>query len=218
MGTSSSNRCTGRGDAPQNASSGDQLTAECGLIEVHIRELRQLFDSLDPAPFHEKDLDRTAEEYIVESLKELPSRAASALVIYLDQPAGVADEGRVVGEAIRVYFGRRAQLLRRQLRQLLRRGLVSLGIGSAVLSTFVVLGQVIGRLMDESALSPLLKESLLIGGWVAMWRPLEIFLYDWWPIVGERRIYDRLSRIKVRIIYTGAESTDISDTRVGARN
>ena len=22
----------------------------------------------------------------------------------------------------------------------------------------------------------------MIGGWVALWRPLEIFLYDWWPI------------------------------------
>jgi len=26
------------------------------------------------------------------------------------------------------------------------------------------------------------RESLLVGGAVAPWRPLEIFLYDWWPI------------------------------------
>jgi len=33
-----------------------------------------------------------------------------------------------------------------------------------------------------------------------MWRPLEIFLYDWWPILGQRRVYDRLSRIPVRLL------------------
>jgi hypothetical protein len=26
--------------------------------------------------------------------------------------------------------------------------------------------------------STLAKESLLVGGWVAMWRPLQIFLYE----------------------------------------
>jgi hypothetical protein len=34
-----------------------------------------------------------------------------------------------------------------------------------------------------------------------MWKPFEVFLYDWWPIVGERRLYERLSRIKVQIIH-----------------
>jgi hypothetical protein len=34
-----------------------------------------------------------------------------------------------------------------------------------------------------------------------MWRPLEIFLYDWWPIRAEARLYDRLSAMPVRIAY-----------------
>jgi hypothetical protein len=42
----------------------------------------------------------------------------------------------------------------------------------------------------------------VIGGWVAMWRPLEIFLYDWWPIVAERKLFDRLSTMPVRITFT----------------
>jgi hypothetical protein len=45
----------------------------------------------------------------------------------------------------------------------------------------------------------LFEQGLLIVGRVAMWRPLEIFLYDWWPILGERRIHDGLSRMQVRI-------------------
>ena len=35
-----------------------------------------------------------------------------------------------------------------------------------------------------------------------MWRPMEIFLYDWWPIRAEARLFDRLSAMPVRIAYT----------------
>jgi hypothetical protein len=55
--------------------------------------------------------------------------------------------------------------------------------------------------MGDTGFVSLLRESMLIVGWVAMWRPLEIFLYDWWPIASERRLHDRLSRISVRIVY-----------------
>ena len=53
-----------------------------------------------------------------------------------------------------------------------------------------------------------LRESLLIGGWVAMWRPLEVFLYDWWPIRAEARLYDRLAAMPVRIQYAIDENSD----------
>ena len=54
----------------------------------------------------------------------------------------------------------------------------------------------------------LLKESVLIGGWVAMWRPIEIFLYDWWPILAEARLYDRLAAMPVRIQYSSTAASD----------
>jgi hypothetical protein len=194
---------------PRLERSGDQAVAGGCIIEMRLRELSQLFDSLDHSPFREKDLDRNADEYIVDSIKELPSRAPCELVIYLDQPASLPNEGNVIEEAIHVHFARRAQVLRRELRQLLRRGWLSLGIGLSFLITFFLIGQFIRHIMGEGQWPTLLRESLLIGGWVAMWKPLEIFLYDWWPILGERRIQDRLSRIKTRIVYAASERADL---------
>jgi hypothetical protein len=46
----------------------------------------------------------------------------------------------------------------------------------------------------------LIENSLVIGAWVALWRPIEIFLYDWWPIRAEARLFDRLSQMEVRTI------------------
>ena len=72
------------------------LPAGCQLIEVHVADLKQLFHSLDPTPFRERDLDPKAEEFIA--------------------------------------------------------------------------------------------------------RPLEVFLYDWWPIRAEARLMDRLSAMAVRVV------------------
>ena len=169
-----------------------------GGIDVRVRELAQLFDTMDPSPFREQDLASSAEEYIVDSARELPRRAPLELHIHLDQapPAAVATAAE---NAIRTHFARRASQLHRSMIELLRDGVVSLVIGIAFLVVFFVSGQAVVRMLGNNPWSTLARESLLIGGWVAMWRPLEIFLYLWWPILRERRLHDRLSRMPVQI-------------------
>lgn len=179
-------------------------TANAVTISLRLRELSQLFDSLDPSPFHEQDLARNAENYIVESAKELHATVPSELVVYLDQPSPGGNEERVLENAVRTHFTRRALHLRRNLRELMRHGVISLGIGLTFLILFFIIGQAVVRAMGENPWSTLARESLLIGGWVAMWRPLEIFLYQWWPILGERRLHERLSRLQVRVVVGGS--------------
>jgi hypothetical protein len=191
-----------RGGSTRGEGNNDSVQANRGSIKMHLRKVEQLFDSLDHSPFREKDLDRNAEEYIVESIKELPSKAGCEIVIYLDERIESDAEKNAIKDAIHIHFSRRAQVSQQKLRQLLRRGWISLGIGLSFLITFYLLGQFIREISGERQWTTLLHESLLIGGWVAMWKPLEIFLYDWWPLVGERRLYTRLSRIQIQIIQT----------------
>jgi hypothetical protein len=186
------------------AREGQARPIDAGVIEVHVRELHQLFDSLDPSPFHERDLDRNFEEYVTISAKELPSKRPAALVVYVDVPAASPDEAAIPESAIREHFARRAELTRRELRQLLRRGWISLAIGLSVLAAGVFGGLAANRL--EGPLGKLIGESLLIGGWVAMWRPMEILLYDWWGVRGEQRVFERLARVPVRILHAGRKS------------
>lgn len=169
-------------------------------IEVRLREMDQLFDSMDPCPFYEKDLDRNAEQYIVESLREIATQTPAAVVVHLDKPAGMVDEERVVGDAIRSHFVCKSQVSRQKLHLLFGRGWISLGIGSSFLAAMLTAAESVEVWIGAEPVATVLRESLFIGGWVAMWRPLEIFLYDWWPILGQRRVYDRLSRIPVRLL------------------
>jgi hypothetical protein len=180
---------------------GDEIPAKSVIIEVRVAELRQLFNSIDPAPFRERDLDPKVEEFIVEWSQEVPHHHPIALLVRLDAPASPQDEGALLRDAVHQFFAQRAESYRRRLRHLFHTGRISLVIGLAALTVFSILGQAVVGWTGGSGLGNLLHESLLIGGWVAMWRPLQVFLYDWWPIRAEARLSDRLAAMPVRISY-----------------
>jgi hypothetical protein len=103
-----------------------------------------------------------------------------------------------VGEALGNYFTYRAEHMQREFRQLMQRGRSSLMIGLGFLAVCLLVAEQIGR-FDSGTFTTILRESVIIGGWVAMWRPLEIFLYDWWPLIQRQRLFEKLARAEVRI-------------------
>ncbi|HVJ28989.1 MAG TPA: hypothetical protein VNA66_01660 [Gammaproteobacteria bacterium] len=179
---------------------GDPLPAGCDSpIEVHVPELRSLFNAIDPAPFNDRDLDPSAEEFIVNWSKDLPREAPLALLVHLDRPCNLADAAEVLREAVHRFFAERARSERRRLRELFARGRVSLVIALAFVALTITATRLAAASWLVSGFGRILDESLLIVGWVAMWRPLEIFLYDWWPIRADARLFERLARMPVRV-------------------
>ena len=189
-------------------SAGDPLPPKCAIIEVHVAELKQLFNSIDPSPFRNRDLDPKAEEFIVGWAKDMPRDAPLALVVDLDRPAGLPDEAAVLRDAIHEFFRQRARTYWQRLRDLFRVGRTSLVIGLIALAAAIALGDFLASLMKGSRIGEIVRESLTIGGWVSMWRPLEIFLYDWWPVRREARLSDRLAAMPVRIRYMDAAAPE----------
>jgi hypothetical protein len=174
-------------------------------IMLRLRELAQLFNSMDPSPFVDRDLDADAEEYIVSWARELPSGGDLELVIQLSTPSP-ADRVAGVEDAVRRYFTTRAAIKRLEFGQMMRRGRLSLVVGSVFLASCLLLGQLVAS-SGAGAVAAIVREGLTIAGWVAMWRPLEIYLYDWWPLFEERRRLDLLAKIHVRIVMPQAEAT-----------
>jgi hypothetical protein len=187
---------------------GDVIPPDSRVIEVRVAELRQLFNAIDPSPFRERDLYPRAEEFIVDWSRDFPADARLALLVHLDRAPGRTDEAVVLRDAIHEFFGERAARTRRRLRELFRRGRISLAIGLTCLAVSIGIGDALTVFFPGSRWTEIVRESLLIGGWVAMWRPLEVFLYDWWPIRAEVRLCDRLSKMPVRIVYRADASSD----------
>jgi hypothetical protein len=167
-------------------------------IELRLHEVAQLFNSMDPTPFHYKDLDPDAEEFIESWALEFPPDSRFQITVHLQQMPPEGDPGALVAEAIHNFFDYKAELSRRELHQLLLQGRTSLVIGLAFLALCLLAANAIGEFASGTVLT-IGRESLTIGGWVAMWRPIQIFLYDWWPLSRRGRIYRNLAHAQVRV-------------------
>lgn len=168
------------------------------LIELRLEAVDQFFNTLDPAPFHHGDLDRDAERYIVEAARELPSGAPLKLLIHLPGDAAGADTEARLRDTVHHYFDWEAHNEKRRLGDCLQEGRASLLIGTAFLFFCMLL-----RASLTGDAVPLwretLAEGLLVIGWVAMWRPVDTFLYRWWPVRSQLRLLRRLATMPVSV-------------------
>lgn len=174
-------------------------------LDLRVRELGQLFNSMDPTPFLNKDLDREAEVFIETWAMGHGPDSRLHITIHLENlpvagdTTGTPDTSALMSEAIHNFFDYKAGLARGDLKQLLRQGRVSLLIGLSFVTVCLIAADAIGQFGTGTAFT-IARESLTIVGWVAMWRPLQIFLYEWWPLVRRIRVYKALRHAQVRAV------------------
>ena len=173
--------------------------ADTRPIELRVREIGQLFHTLDPMPFRERDLDSAVEQYVIGWAAELARAHPMEIVVHLPEAEARKAEARHLGDAMRNFFAYRAEMVGLDLRELFRIGRLSLLTGLAVLAVCVTLGRAVDQLFGGNYLAKFIEEGLIILGWVANWRPIQIFLYDWEPLVRHRSLYRRLARASVTL-------------------
>jgi hypothetical protein len=174
-----------------------------GTIKLRLRDVSQLFNSMDPSPFIEKDLDDEAVEFILDWAEEFPPDARLKLRVYLEQwPEENPTE--LIRQAVHNYFTHRAEIADLEFRHLMRQGRTTLVIGLTFLAGCLATSKAFLR-GEAGTWAAVLRESLTIAGWVAMWRPMQIYLYDWWPLRRRGRIYTKLSHMTVEVISKGKE-------------
>jgi hypothetical protein len=179
------------------------------VIELRVDEIAQLFHTLDPFPFRERDLDREAEDFIVGWARELPVDQPIRIVVHFPDNVAQTAAARELGDAFSRHFSHRASIIQSDLNELFRVGRRSLSIGVVVLIVCFGAAHFAGELLLGAPFNRLVEESFLILGWVANWRPLEIFLYDWWPVTRRRDLYRRLSKAIVEAKPYPAEQSKV---------
>ena len=168
-------------------------------ILVSVDGLSRLFHSFDPSPFRERDLDVDAEKFIVGWAQDAPAAAPLAIVIQLPGDQTRPDSAALIEAAVRNNFDYKVGQETRALRELFREGWSALLVGIPILAVSMIASQLIGIDAAPASTAGVISESLLILGWVANWKPLEIFLYGWWPIVRRRTLYRRLAAARVEV-------------------
>ena len=163
-------------------------------LELHVGEMRQIFDSMDPAPFRERDLDPDLADYLLVGGEDLSSHDRLSVVFWL--PDATVDHE--VEHAFRAHFEDTIARLGRQRRRSRRTGAVMLVLGSVLVILLLAAARLVGSVVP-GALGTALSEGLVISSWVVLWRPVEILLYGGIPVRQERRVVERLLRATVTV-------------------
>jgi len=177
-------------------------------ISLRIHDITQLFNSMDPSPFIEKDLDEEAEAFIVGWAQEFPANAQIKLQIQLEQWPTEGDPKKLIRQGVHNHFAHLAELNRLEFRALMKQGRMSLLIGLVCLAISLVSSKMLSH-GDVGTWAGVLRESLTIAGWVAMWRPMQIYLYDWWPLRRRGRLYAKLSRVPVEVAQKSGRTQEL---------
>ena len=184
------------------------MTEKSSTIEVAARDLIQLFNSLDPSPFPERDLDDEAEAFIVSWAKDFTNRPLSHRYSSSDARINQGRAARTpegVFKLFRLSLGN-ARPLRARGSSHGRRFLV---VGILVLALCNMLAHILIVLTHSSPFAQLAADGLVIFGWVANWRPAEIFLYDFWEMRRTRLLYRRLADAEIALVPRKEETPEV---------
>ncbi|MBN8570741.1 MAG: hypothetical protein J0M18_14030 [Ignavibacteria bacterium] len=171
-----------------------EIPAEITLRLVSINELLRLPVSL----YRKRTLKSDAEEFIVEEAEALPHKTAINIKVNLAS-SEVKYKDDITLAIQRHFCYRRAQAQKR-FKRVLHYGWRILFIALGLLAAIFSLTELILYLMPDNKLLLFIRESFIILGWVALWRPLDLLLYEWYPIKTNINLFYRLEHCNVHII------------------
>lgn len=164
-------------------------------IDVQVKNYRQLFDYRDPAPFLERDLDDDFVEYVLASAQSFSLHREFKIVIHIAETNADMPEDELK-KAIGSFFSYEAIMERKHLTRTMKETRRFLFFGFVLLVLCLTAADFAGR-SQVPFLNSVLREGLAVGGWVALWRPLDSLLYDWWPTYLRIRYLRKLSESEI---------------------
>lgn len=175
------------------------------VVEVGVKNSRQLFNERDPAPFRERDLDPEFVIYLVSAVEEFSLRTKMKIRILTSDKEDLKPENSLaIQEAIKAYFQYESRLAKSKLLKSHRTSRYFSLVGLLTLIICLSFAEFIHSFKFAPAIANIASVSFVIIGWVAMWHPIEALFYDWWPIREQRQYFDKIASMAVEVVGVGA--------------
>ncbi len=167
-------------------------------ITLHLDNARELFEQPECDYFSGDARYASGVETIVDELKPRSLTAKTRTTIVLPEDKIEPDLEQKIGAALSRYSQHKMRQARHELIALRWKGLKALQDGLIFLAVCLVLSIAFdnGEFLPEF-LRRFLGEGFLIAGWVSLWHPIEVLLYEWWPLSRENRIYESIMKMEI---------------------
>ena len=166
-------------------------------IIVRLVSINELLRS-SVSPYRKRTLKNDAEEFIVEEAESLPRKGTINIKIHL--VLSEVQHKEDIAAAIHRHFCYRREQSQKKYRRTLQYGWRILFIALGLLAVIFSLTEIALHFIPDNRLVQFFRESFIILGWVVLWRPLELLLYDRYPINRKINLYHRLEHSIVQVI------------------
>jgi hypothetical protein len=167
-------------------------------IALHLQNIGELLLSPELSLCRKRMLNKDAEEFIVEEATALSRHAPLKLKVYISSIE--SKTAQRIPKAVHDHFAYLKENSQKKLKHTIQFGFRSLLIAFLFLSVIFLLTELGTRFMPRGGLALTIRESLIIVGWVALWRPAELLLYEWYPFKRDVLLFHRLENSKVEVI------------------
>lgn len=169
------------------------------LVEIKLSSVSQIFNTFDPSPFYERELDQDAAWYIIDAVKDFPLKTQFRIIVYLPAEIAGSQDAQKIPRAICNYFRYRVMVQERKFRQKWVYGKFTILVGISFLIIAMSAGRIIAATFHNSTFAQLIATTLDVAGWVAMWEPITVHLYQLWPIIKQKKYYEKISRMEIEV-------------------
>lgn len=179
----------------KNSTSDIEIDEEMALIKVIVNDTKDIFEKLGYRSLDDRVLNEGFETYIMNSIKNYPLKSKVSLIISFMKEDDYIDITSIK-KAIHTHFKYKAEEKNLSLKEQFRQWMTNMTIGLLFLILCIILVEVLGRFSDTN-LVKIIKESLLIIGWVALWEPITFILFGWRNEKRSIYYYEKLSQIDI---------------------
>lgn len=149
------------------------------------------------SPAGDARLDDDVAEELVERLAVQPQSAPVRLQVHV--PPQLPNRGQIPA-IIRQHYASLRERAEYRLKRTLRAGRLSLAVGILVLLVALGLAEAVS-LLTTGGLAIVAEQGLTIVGWVALWRPLDLLLFERWVLRRDIALYKRMEQMEIEVLH-----------------
>lgn len=174
-------------------------------IRLRLSTLRTFFDAEEADPFDGVDTDLSGIDQLMAALTARRT-GVHRLVVDVPERPDEDDLAARLPRALRTYCHNKIKYCRKERSAVWGEGRRALRVGIVFLAVCLGLSAGVEHLLrEESPISYLIAEGLLIAGWVGLWHPMELLLYAWWPFSRDIKLYQKIQGLTVQVHRRPAE-------------
>jgi hypothetical protein len=168
---------------------------------LRLADINHLFHQPEADPFAGAYDELSGMQQILEELEIIQSERPLRATIVLPRSQVNDHTAQLCQAAITRYCDARIRVVHKEVISLRKQGFASLRKGLVFLAIMMILSTVFNLTpwMPEWA-KGLFGEGFLIAGWVGLWHPTELLLYEWLPHRRDKVQYQRIRAMPVTVV------------------